>query len=222
VKIAICVPHYGDVAAHFAYSLAMMVGETVRTEIEFNGETLHPEVQLFFHSSAMLPELRNNLIRVALDWGANFLLFADADHTFPSFSLLRLLSLNLPVVGVNYPRRAHPHRPTACGLDGELIWTMEDDANNGAVVQVKSLGLGFCLIDRTVFDALANHAESTGNSSIWPLFAVEQFGGGILGEDLFFFRKLAEANVAVYLDHGLSWSIGHVSQRVLTNADAGR
>jgi hypothetical protein len=58
---------------------------------------------------------------------------------------------------------------------------------------------------------------------MWPLFAIEMLDDGtrIVGEDVFFFRRLREAGIPVYLDHPLSWTIGHVHQSVLTNADAG-
>jgi hypothetical protein len=152
------------------------------------------------------------LVQEALGWGANFMLWADADHKFPEAALLRLLSLNLPVVGVNYPRRVHPHRPTASGDGNELVWTTEELARDGAVARVHSLGFGFCLIDMTIFETLQRHADEAGRGSIWPLFAVEMIGDGtqIIGEDIFFFRRLAEAGVPVYLDHALSWSVGHV------------
>ena len=122
---------------------------------------------------------------------------------------------------MNYPRRVAPYRPTAAGLDDDLIWTTEEAAKAGTVEQVRSLGLGFCLFDMTIFETLQQQA---GEESIWPLFQVEMIGDGteIIGEDVFFFRRLREGGIPVYLDHPLSWSIGHVHQRVLTNADAGR
>jgi hypothetical protein len=46
-------------------------------------------------------------------------------------------------------------------------------------------------------------------------------GTEIVGENVFFFRRLHEAGVPVHLDQALSWSSGHVHQRVLTNADPG-
>lgn len=224
MKIAICTPYHGDVAADFAYSLGRMLLATVQTQIEFNGQIVHPQIELFFRTSSILPQLRNMLVQEALSWGANYLLFADSDHSFPEDALMRLLAPNLPVVGVNYPRRVAPHRPTATGLDGELVWTTEDDARSGLIVQVRSLGFGLCLIDRTVFETLYQHALATGADSIWPLFAMEMKGDGTgaVGEDVYFFRKLHAAGVPVYLDHSLSWAVGHVHQRVLTNAEAGR
>ena len=41
-----------------------------------------------------------------------------------------------------------------------------------------------------------------------------------MGEDVSFFRELTEAGVKVYVDHALSWEVGHIPERVLTNADA--
>jgi hypothetical protein len=55
--------------------------------------------------------------------GADFILWADADHVFPDHALIRLFSLNLPVVGCNYPTRVPPLVPTALGLDGQPVVT---------------------------------------------------------------------------------------------------
>lgn len=211
MKVAICVPHYGDVTAEFCFSLAKLIDYTARLRINFNGADTDIEIELFMRSSSVLPQLRNILVRDAANWGANFLLWIDADQSFPNEALLRLLSLNLPVVGVNYPRRVAPHRPTAA-REGELVWTTEAIASQGTVEQVDSIGFGLCLFDMNVIDGLE-----------WPLFATEMIGDGtrIVGEDVYFFRRLKEAGVPVHLDHALSWSIGHIAQHVLMNADAG-
>jgi hypothetical protein len=203
--------------------LAKLVVRTGQTQINFNGEVSFPQIEIFMRSSSVLPQLRNILVKSAIDWGANYLLWLDADQKFPDEALLRLLSLNLPVVGVNYPRRVHPHLPTALGLDGQLITTTEEAAKAGDVVRVLSMGFGCCLIDMTIFDRLHEHVIVTGAAEIWPLFATEMVGDGteIVGEDVFFFRRIHEAGVPVHIDQALSWSIGHVHQRVLTNADSG-
>jgi hypothetical protein len=46
-------------------------------------------------------------------------------------------------------------------------------------------------------------------------------GTRIIGEDVFFFRQVRDAGIAVHVDQALSWNIGHVAQRELTNADVG-
>ena len=219
MKIAILTPHHGDVAAEFAYSLSRMMLRTARTPIMFNGSLANPHPELFMRSSPVLPQIRNMLVEDAVGYGADYLLWADSDHQFPDDALLRLLSLGLPVVGVNYPRRARPTSPTAIGLDGEYVWTTEERARAGEVSEVHSLGLGFCLVDMAVIRAL--RATEPGVPAE-PLFRIEMLGDGldIVGEDVFFFRRVAEAGYAVHLDHGLSWSIGHAHQRLLTVREA--
>lgn len=221
LKIAICTPCYGDVTADYASSLAKLVLRTGQTQVSFNGELVFPQIEVFMRSSSVLPQLRNMLVKDAIEWNAHFLLWLDADQKFPEDALLRLLSLGRSVVGANYPRRVPPHRPTAVGLDGRLVCTTEEKAKAQEIVQVASLGFGCCLMDMTILDRLHHHALGNGQESFWPLFAVEMVGDGteIIGEDAFFFRQLRAADVDVYLDHPLSWSIGHVHQRVLTNAD---
>ncbi len=216
MKVAICTPHYADVTAAYARSLSKMLLRTAGSSITFNGVATSPSFEVFMRKSSVLPRCRNTLVKDALDWEANYLLWIDADHSFPEDSLLRLLSLNLPIVGVNYPRRAKPTWPTAVSLDGEFIWTTEDLATSGEVVQVRHLGLGFCLIDMNVIHALRQNGAGR------PLFALEMIGEGLeaVAEDVFFFRRVNEAGFGVYLDHALSWHIGHVHDRIVTNADA--
>lgn len=217
MKIAVCTPHYGDVTAGYAFSLATMLVRTARTPLDYNGRVTTPETNLFMATSSVLPQLRNVLYARAADWGADYLLWVDADQTFPEDALLRLLSLNLPVVGANYPRRVPPHQPTATALDGQLIWTTQELADAWHVDQVRSLGFGFCLMDMHVIEAMRREQLAQGDEK--PLFAVEMVGDGtrIVGEDVYFFRQLSEAGIHVHVDHALSWTVGHVHSRVLTN-----
>jgi hypothetical protein len=108
-------------------------------------------------------------------------------------------------------------------LEGtSLIWTTEEVAREGKVEQVSSIGLGFCLIDCTVFEKLHQHAKANGRTSFWPLFAFEPVPNQIrnLGEDVFFFRRVSEAGIAIYVDHALSWYVGHVRAGLVTHHDA--
>ncbi len=216
MKIAICTPVHGDVTAHYAQSLADMLLRTSTANIIFNDVPVAPDLKLFMRTSSLLPKIRNGLVEDAIDWGANYLLWVDSDHWFPDGSLLRLLSLNLPVVGVNYPTRQIPAWPTAIGLDGQRVWTTEELATQNAVTQVASLGLGFCLIDVHVLKS----AKATGDTRR-PLFMIELTeDGAMIGEDLVFFRRINEAGFPVHVDHALSWEIGHVHRHILYNSDA--
>lgn len=223
MKIAVCTPYYQNVHASYAYSLSKMLMHTVQAPIMFNGEPVTPQIELFMKHSSMLPTLRNELVADAIQWGANYLLWADSDHKFPPHSLIRLLSLNLRVVGVNYARRTNPSAPTAIALNGrDLVWTTEERARNGEITEVSGLGLGLCLLDMTVFGLLQERALAEGRASIWPLFAFETLPDQMapVGEDLYFFKKLREVGISLYVDHALSWHIGHSREGMISNADA--
>ncbi|MDP9413869.1 MAG: hypothetical protein M3Q08_07220 [Pseudomonadota bacterium] len=222
MKVAVCTPHHANVHAKFTASLFNMMEETRGNRITFNGSATTPDVRLFMNSASALPAQRNMLAHNALEWGANYLLWLDSDHIFPVDTLTRLLSLNLPVVGANYPRRTYPTFPTALSLSGEHVWTTQELAESGTVEQIASLGLGVCLMDMTVLDRLYQHALSQGRDTFWPLFAYEIVPGNLLGvgEDTYFFNGLKEAGIGVYVDHALSWQVGHIFEVVLSNADA--
>lgn len=218
MKIAILTPYHSHVSADYARSLTKMVLYTSATRINYNGAVTAPEIEIFMTTGSVLPQLRNMLVRDGLEWGANYLLWVDPDHLFPDEALLRLLSLNLPVVGANSPGRTSPALPSAIGLDGDYVWTTEELARQGAVAPVHSLGLGFCLLDVNVIHAV--RALRPGEETK-PVFALEMLGDGaeIHAED-FFFRRIAEEGFPVHLDHALSWQIGQLHQRMLTNRDA--
>ncbi len=214
MKIAICTPYYGDVTAHYAYCLGQMLLLTSKANIVFNGLPAAPELNIFMRSSSVLPRIRSQLVDDALAWGANYLLWIDGDHWFPAESLVKLLSLNLPVAGVNYPTRETPALPTATDFNGQRVWTTENLAKERLVTQVQTLGLGLCLIDMNVIKALKAQQPER------PLFAMEPGpNGSFIGEDIVFFRRVNEAGFKVYLDHALSWEIGHVARHVLYNSD---
>jgi hypothetical protein len=219
MKIAICTPYYADVTAEYAECLARMMLYTGRATFVYNGEPVVPEIELFLYRSTVLQRCRNTLAKAAADWGANYLLWIDADHWFPPDALLRLLSHNRPVVGVNCPRRMEPTGPTAVSLDGNLIWTTEELAREEKLEQVAHPGLGLCLVDMNVIKTL--RAPGPDGKPI-PLFAMEMLGEGlqVIAEDVFFFRRVNAAGFSVWVDHALSWQIGHVYTKLLTNADA--
>ncbi len=221
MKIAICTPHFREVHAKFMTSLLEMVVHTNTATIVFNGEPIQPEVRLFTRTGSVVAALRNALLNDAMGWDANYLLWLDSDHAFPSDALLRLLSHNLPVVGVNYPRRCYPTYPTAMGFDLKPVWTTRELAEQGAVEPIAALGFGVCLLDMTILSGLHQTALAAGRESIWPLFAHEIIPGSmnVGGEDAFFFARLHEAGIKAYVDHSLSWQVTHLHEAELTNAD---
>ena len=220
MKVAVCIPRYGDAKGDFAISLAQMLVHSMAA----GGGRL--EIEIFSISSSDLPQSRTDLLTEAMAWQARYLLWLDTDHVFPRDSLLRLIGHGLPVVGCNYPRRIEPTGPVAARLDPDgrwqHVWTTEALARRGAVEEVAHVGLGLCLIDMTVFRQVQAHVEKGVGWANWAPFDRKLLPGtsSRMGEDASFFQELREAGVKIYVDHGLSWQVGHIAERVLTNADA--
>jgi hypothetical protein len=208
MKVAICTPHHGEVKAHYAFSLAQMMEHCAR-------QAPRIEAKLFMLSSSLLPKARTLLAEQALAWGADWLLWIDADHLFPPDSLPRLLASGRDVVGANYPRRMSPGGPTAAVFtaSGETrpVRTTAKKARSRIVEEVGALGLGLCLMRASLFERIAR-----------PWFQViANESGEFLGEDGWFFQHLKAAGVPIHVDHGLSWEVGHVGEVVLTNQQGG-
>lgn len=226
MKIALSIPCHRTTEAKFTQCLAEMIAHTMSAKIEWNGEQVTPQIETTIVGCSILTESRNRLVAEAIHSEADYMLWMDADHVFPRDALLRLLSHNLPVVGCNYARRFDPTAPTASEIreDGTkgLVWTTREKAKRGDMEKVAHLGLGLCLMDMRVFGLLEQKAEEEGKEHFWPLFRMDptEDGIGVIGEDVYFFQRIREAGVPIYLDHNLSWDVGHLHETILTNAHA--
>ena len=210
MKIAICVPHYGDVKAQFALSLAGVLIHAGRHGISLSGEVVRPELTVFMHTGARIEVNREKLAEKALEADSDYLLWLDADQTFPSETLAQLMlhMAKVRVVGCNIVRRMGPPTPTAIvrAADGTLtsVYTTAEAAEARQVEQVHFMGFGVCLMAADVLRSIDQ-----------PWFAAHE-----AGEDAYFFEKLYRAKIPAFVDHNLSWRVGHIGERVLTHADA--
>lgn len=231
MKVALCIPCYGDPKGKFVQSLLDMVVFTKDAKLNGpDGEQLEVEIATFIISSSILTESRHRLVAEAVLWGADYMLWLDADHVFPKDTFCRLWARNLPVVGANYSRRCNPTAPTAAKIitdDVEedhknLVYTTLEKADAGEVEEVSHLGFGVCLVNMRVYDALQLKAEADGKDSFLPLFEFVSSpdGMGMIGEDVFYFAKIRDAGVKVHCDHALSWEVGHIGEQIFTSAHA--
>jgi len=223
MKVAICIPRYGDTKGDFTISLAKMLVHSLAAPAP-GGDRL--EIEIFSISSSDLPHSRTELLKSAIQWQARYLLWLDSDHAFPPDALFRLLGHKLPVVGCNYPRRSEPTGPVAARIDAEgkwqHVWTTQALAEANTVEEVAHLGLGLCLMDLNVLHQVKAQVEKGVGWAHWAPFDRKPLPGtnARMGEDASFFQELREAGVKIHVDHALSWVVGHIHERVLTNADA--
>lgn len=160
-------------------------------------------------STSILSVSRNLLAEGAIGWGADYILWLDADHIFPPDTLLRLLDHDLPAIGCNYVAR-NGKKTTAADRreDGTLgfVATRKETADAAPLRPVEYMGLGVCLVSCEAIKALEK-----------PWFdiqtGVSEFEG--YGEDAYFFGKLRASGVIPHIDQKLSLEIGHIAERVL-------
>ena len=226
MKVAILIPRYGDTKGDFAISLGRMLVRSLAGEAALPSGKAKLEIEIFSVSSSDLPASRTRLLQHAIQWQARYALWLDTDHVFPPDSLLRLLRHGLPVVGVNQARRTDPTGPVTtrlkAGGEMEHVWTTAELAKAGTVEEVAHVGLAFTLIDLNVLHQVKAHVDANGPGwDQWAPFDRKLLPGtsARMGEDASFMQELREAGVKVFVDHGLSWDIGHIGERVFTNAD---
>lgn len=189
MKVAICCPAHGDVkkaAVSSLFDLALHDADDL-------------ELKLALGSGSMLPEVRNQIVARALDWGADWLFWHDADQACAGTTLLDLLRHDLPIVGCNYLRRMEPHLPVASRA-GRAV------AKADGLEEVDGLGLGLVLISAKVFRAMARP---------WFRFGYTTDGVAI-GEDSLFFFNAKAAGFKIHVDHTLSRSVDHVAEKRMT------
>ena len=203
MKIAVCVPHTGTIRAKCAQSLNEMVAHTLGARINYNGAIVQPKFAFLYAGKGPLEYKRMQLARRALEWGADYHLLIDWDHTFPRDALLRLAGHDLPFVAANYPARHETPLPVAVG-----------SSIGRGVEPVAAVGLGFCLIKSEVFSAAPTP---------WFQNSFDANGDFLCGEDVHFCNQVRAAGIPIHVDHGLI--VGHIAETVLTlggeDADAG-
>jgi hypothetical protein len=199
-KVAICTPMHGDAKAGYVDSLAGLLLAGTR-----DGHDL----RFCRCASSSIVRARAELVRVALEWGADYLLWLDSDQTFPAHTLSRLLAIGRPIVGCNISTRTAPLRPTARDKADRLVFTDADQAARNVVQEVGLLGFGVMLTAAKVFRDIPE-----------PWFLMPNEGGTIIGEDYYFCRQARAAGYKVYVDHGLSVHVGHIGEKVFMIEDA--
>ena len=120
----------------------------------------NPMNRSVFHSAAIGAEVgdaRNILVQTALNfrhhngWTAHSLLFVDDDVLVPPNALMRLASLNLPIVSGLYFAKTDTPQPLILGGDqGGVITSWEKDS----LVPCRVHGMGCTLIQIKVFTDL--------------------------------------------------------------------
>lgn len=208
-RIALGIPSHDTMMSETALALAALTGYTAEKYISKGAL----EIRFVSCQGTILGDMRNAIVEQAQKLECTHILWMDADMKFPADSLERLLAHNKPIVGCNYSRRRRPVKPTAASLPTESNphgHQIYEEGQEG-IEKIQYLGMGLCLTEMTVFEALPKPWFFTG----WS-----EKDGKCIGEDVFFFRNLPMINCPAFLDHDLSREIEHIGHHHYTHQDA--
>lgn len=194
-KIGVAVPSHDFVCASFnrdamnlcAYTAAATPDTWAFCTLHVPGTYIH--------------DARNRLMAMAKEQELDAVLWLDSDMRFPMDAMVRLLKHNLPVVGINYSKRAIGEGYTALGeIAGDYCYTTAESAG---LEQVGALGFGCILIRSHALKDLPDPIEE-------PWFQNKYLGNGKwMGEDVHFCALLQRIGVPVFVDHDLSKECAH-------------
>ena len=191
LKVSILVPTRDVVHSQFAFSLTQLIKTTEKSNIE---------TYLFFDSSTILLNQRERLVKIAMEVESDYILWLDSDMTFPSTTLLRLLSHEKDIVGCNYLKRSKPVKPVAYTNVGDWdSWVPMETKDE--LVKVEGVGMGCILMKTDLFKQLEKPYFE---------FRYKEDTDDWFGEDFILFEKLRNLGGEIFIDTLLSNEIGHL------------
>jgi hypothetical protein len=202
MKIFLATPCYhAEVSLNY---LASVLWQTPR--IVAAGHT----VQFSFTCGDAVNRQRNTQVHEFLASDCSDLLFVDSDTGYLGDDVNRMIAANVPVVGVNYPKREYFWNQAAGGTVGELrnsllkgsVVTLDgpQETVNG-MVPCAYIGTGLTLIKRRVFEVIADKKLVPAMKGMMHrFFSFAVVRGEDLGEDYHFCDLCRAAGFTVYYD----------------------
>lgn len=187
VKLAISICSNRPMEPRCAIALSMLVHHLTAFQIPFG--------LLCRMQASLLPQAREECLSEALQDNCTHQLWIDDDIEAPGDAVLRMLHAmrenpDIDVLAVNYCRKQDELRYTAEGLNGEMVHSH----GRIGVEEVDKVGMGLMLVKLDKVRPLSS-----------PFFEVcWSERGHYRGEDRYFTRKLREAGLRIFVDHGIS------------------
>jgi hypothetical protein len=181
----------GRVDMRFAYAM----GETLRL-----GTQMGADFRVVYRGlNAMLPAVRNDLVRDALQHDFSDLIFIDSDQDWEPESVLKLLSHNVDCVGAAIRKKTDDEE--LYNVRCTTVPIPRDPATG--LLAVDSVGTGFLRLTRRALIALWSRSEEyrddNGQSNRW-VFGLGPVDGRLVGEDVQMCMKLANAGIVTWVD----------------------
>lgn len=141
-RIALAIPSQSTWLARSATSVAGIAAYTSLAGIG---------VGILSVESSMVSKSRNDLVKIALETGADYVMWIDSDMKAPPDTVVRLLKHQLPIVGATYNKRVPPYESL-----GRLKGKKPDEADlsKGGLFEAEYLPGGMMLISTDVYRAI--------------------------------------------------------------------
>ena len=195
-KIHFMTPCYGGQITEVCFSSYLQwTIMAIQNNLNFQIDTLSNE--------SNVNRARNSCAAKFLSGDATHLMFVDADIQFRAEDIVRLIAHDKDIVGGIYPQKTLPPKM--------VVNTLKDGKREGDLVEVGTLGTGFMLIKRTVFEQMIaegaqKYTDSIGLSSVENDHQYDFFNctidtqGRYLTEDWSFCRRWRELGGQIWAD----------------------
>ena len=201
-SVTIGIPSQETWHAKFGMSLLLMFLDSMTQEVPEIGKI--ERVRIHNIQGSTIWQQRHQLIQLALEDESTHLLFLDCDQTFPPSTLRRLLFHRKAIAACNIATKQIPSIPTARKLVNGTPMPVFTTPESKGIERVWRIGTGIMLVDLSIIDALDE-----------PWFKVSSSDEGEhYGEDWWFCQQVEKAGFHIYIDHDLSWQVGHIGNLV--------
>ena len=195
-KIHFMTPCYGGQITEVCFSSYLQwTILALQNNLDFQIDTLSNE--------SNVNRARNSCAAKFLAGDATHLMFVDADIQFNATDIVKLVAHDKDIVGGIYPQKTLPPKM--------VVNTLENARTEGDLIEVGTLGTGFMLVKRTVFEQMIQagatpYGDDIGLSDVENNNQYDFFNctidsnGRYLTEDWSFCRKWRELGGAIWAD----------------------
>lgn len=195
-KIHFMTPCYGGQITEVCFSSYLQwTILALQNNLDFQIDTLSNE--------SNVNRARNSCAAKFLTGDATHLMFVDADIQFRAEDIVKLVAHNKDIVGGIYPQKTLPPKM--------VVNTLDNGKREGDLVEVGTMGTGFMMIKRVVFEAMIDqgahkYTDAIGlsneeNSNQYDFFnCTIDSQGRYLTEDWSFCRRWRELGGQIWAD----------------------
>lgn len=205
IKLMIATPCYGSMCTMEFTQSCLSLALGLRLPISF----------ALIGNEALVTRARNTLVDQFLQSDCTHLLFVDSDIKFEPLDVVKLLQANKEVIGAAYPMKKLPLQYVVNAIPGVSSTT--------EVSEVTSIGTGFLMIQRSVFETYKSHypqlkyigdQPSNLGKELFAYFDTAIVDGKYLSEDYLFCHNWKATGGSVWIDPTIR--LAHIGQHKFT------